>query len=168
MRWVWWTLVALACGDKSTGTDSGGAESCDPTGVADGAVEATVDGFDWAGADATWMWSGSSLQIMTTEIDGFRITMVGQETDAGNSVEDAMATGGAHTVDIGPGGGGFAILYAGSSSYGSEEEQGSGTMQVSLEDGVLVGCFSFVAASSDNQTIPVESGVIRATESSVR
>ena len=170
MRWTCGIFVGLGlffagCGDKGGSSDSGDDSfSCPEVSVSSSSIEATVDGHAWVDASVTWVWAGSTLQLNSTEADGFNMSFALRETTDGTAIDDAIESGiGPYVVDLGPDGGGFALLYAGSGSYASEEPEGSGTMIIAeVTDTEVAACFTYRAASAAGETLDVESGQLRA------
>ncbi len=141
-------FVALAaCKDK--GADSG-AESCDPGSIADGSIEAEIDGAAWSGAELQWSATGPGLQLTSALGAGdaasdWRITLVANEgldaIEAGDlPLTLEMDAAGARA---------WALLYpAAGDSFSSKEGAGGAVTFAALEGEALRGCVAFEAAGS--------------------
>lgn len=138
-------LALAACGDKDEDT---GSSACTPTGTAVGSVTATVDGSSWTAGGVQANESGDGLQFTSEVADGWRITLVAQETDDGVGVLDALEVGNA-TVTLENEGGGFAVMYPaeGAGSYSTND--GGGTAVIARDGDRIDACFSFTAGGSE-------------------
>ncbi|MFZ5477873.1 MAG: hypothetical protein ACOZNI_13950 [Myxococcota bacterium] len=145
-------LLLLACEPGASGGCSVDQEA--------GTAAALVDGEDWTGPGATWLWQGESLQINTVGAGDWWLSLVAQTTRDGDTLAAAVDAG-AFPVDVSLTDGGWATFYPPSgASYSSRE--GSGELVVAEVDGdTLRACFSFEAVS-DGETVTVEAGTVDA------
>jgi hypothetical protein len=127
----WFLLLLSACADDDA--------PCAPD-LAEGTLEGTLDDAALTASDAAWRWAGSSLQANAS--GAVTVSVVLQTTTDGEPVTEAVAP---FTVDLGPEGGGWVVVYpeAGSSLT---TQSGSGSFEIvavpDLGGGVLSGCFS--------------------------
>ena len=152
-------LLLLAPLTGCLGLVCGNADELD-----DGDVEGLIDGVRWSTVGAQWMHPGSSLQITTDSGDGWRLTMVARTTDEGRDVTDSIHEGAFPmriTLQTALEGG-WALLYPSTGgSYSTEETKGGTLLLDQLEDGTLIGCFTF-EASDGTETIELKKGLVRA------
>lgn len=153
-------LPLLAC-DGASGSD--GACTPDPA-LASGTAAATLDGAAWT-TSATWLWQGESVQINADPADGWRFSLVGQLTDAGDTVQ-AAADAGAFpiTVPLGTSGGWVTVFptEGGDGSYHTKNAAG-GTLTITEVGDELAGCFDFSAGTEAGDAVELTSGSVRAT-----
>lgn len=132
-----------------------------PETLADGAVEATVDGAGWA-STATWLWQADGVQLNIATADGWRVTLVAQSAADGATIRDAVDAA-AFPVEVAleEGGGGWAIAYPeDGGSYSTNAGSGAVTF-TALDSDVLAGCFAFEAAHDDG-AVAFADGAVRA------
>ncbi len=123
-----------------------------PGDLGEGELRATVDGADWRTGTAAWLMAGSSLQVNTEAEDGWRLTVVGQSTEEGQAVEDAMTTRIVpFTIPLETGEeGGWATLYPDDGdSFATESGGGGQFVVVDLEADLLTACFWFPATDGE-------------------
>lgn len=132
-----------------------------------GGVAGTLDGADWTAADATWIASGSSVQIVTADAGAGRVTLVAQTTTDGEDLAAALDAG-AFPVEVtlkSGAEGGFATFYpsTGSDSYATGNADGGRLVLTALQEDELFGCFGFTAATEDGDALTLDGGAFRAT-----
>ena len=127
----------------------GGSIECDTT-LAVGATSLEVDGDVWNPGPATWMWSGSSLQVTVEKGGGYFMSVVAQKGPDGESIADVVDAGGLPIeIDLSGDGGGWAVLYPDQGSSFTSRD-GGGVLRVeSIEGDELLGCVEFEGVSSD-------------------
>lgn len=139
-----------------------GGDTCEPQGLADGAVTATVDGAAWAGSGATWSVAGDGVQLTTAEADGWRLTLVAAEDEEGQGVAAALVDGESLVVPLGEGS--FAALYpTGVAGSYATEAVGDGDAVLTRTGDVVAACFSFTASAADGTTVDLSGGELVAT-----
>ena len=145
-----WSLLLLSLGacDRGGCPDLSGLEG----------VDAVVDGAAWQ-SSGQWFAAGDSLQIVTDLNDGWRLSMVAQQTDDGQDIMDALYAGAfplqvALTVGTE---GGWALLYPDEGDSWATQEGGDGLLTLAAMDDHLQGCFSF-QAQRDDEWITVDDG----------
>lgn len=123
---------------------------CDADALSSGSVEATIDGVAWS-SNAAWSAAGDAAQL-TTDADGWRISLVLYESDAGE-VPAALEGEGPWTFPLTSGSaGGFALLYPEGGGTLTSEDGAGGRLELWVEDGDWLACFDVDAASSDGTT----------------
>lgn len=146
-----------ACSEKAGST-------CEDPGAG---ISATVDGAPWSAAGVSWLASGESVQVLTTEEGAGRMTVVAQLTTDGAGVAEALEAGTFPievTLKTGTEGG-FVTWYTPESDSMATTEGGEGTLTLAgLEEGRLWGCLSFTAGP-DGAGVTVEDGSFSAEES---
>lgn len=134
-----------------------GAGDCNTEDLAQGAVEATVDGAAWAGSGAQWSWAGDSVQISTAEADGWRLTVVAA-TDIGGSVLSQVLVDGAE-VEVELGEGSFIAAYpTGVAGSYAANEAGDGSISIARDGDALSVCFDATGTASDGSTVQFSGG----------
>lgn len=122
-----------------------GGDTC-RTDVADGAVEALVDGAPYS-ATAVWSAAGTAIQISTTPDAGWWFNLVLQENVEALAVADAVEQA-SYPVEIALGTGGFVTAYA--EDGGSlRVDAGTVTLIEPPQDGTVAGCFAFAGGDGD-------------------
>lgn len=151
-------LALSACTVEST---------CNAEALEPGEVEGTLDGAAWTASAATWIASGSSVQIVTADAGQGRVTLVAQKTSAGDDLATALDAG-VFPVEVALKSGlegGFATFYpsTGSDSFATDNAEGGNLVLTALEGDELLGCFGFVAGSEAGDTLALDEGAFRAT-----
>lgn len=138
-----------------------GGSPCDTEDLAEGDVEATVDGVAWAGSGATWSVAGDGVQITTADADGWRVTLVAAQDSEGQGVATALVDGAELTVPLGDGS--FAALYPSgvAGSYAANEE-GSGELTLTRQGDRVGACFSFTGTAADGTGVELLDGRLAA------
>lgn len=145
-------LLLMACG----------ARPCDVDDLQGGDLAATVDGLGWAGTGTTWSESGTGVQIITADADGWRMTLVAQLTEGGEEVLTALDGG--KQVEVPFGDGSFAALYPSGESFSyAAKEATDGSVRLRLDGSELQACFAFTAIAADDSSVSVEDGALRAS-----
>lgn len=135
----------------------GAAGDCDTTDLAEGAVEATVDGTAWSGDGAQWSWAGDSAQVSTAESDGWRLTIVAATDAEGTAMSTALADGDELSIDLGEGN--FVAAYpTGVAGSYAANEAGDGSMALERLADSLAVCFDATATASDGSTVSFTDG----------
>ena len=143
-------LALAACTDK--GADSAG-DSCDPGDVADGLIEAEVDGAAWTGAELQWSGTGAGLQLTSALGAGdtasdWRITLVANDSLDAIEAGDLPLT---LPMDA-AGEQAWALLYpAAGDSFSSKAGAGGAVTFAALDGDALRGCVAFDAAGSGGE-----------------
>jgi hypothetical protein len=137
--------------------------ACDASGLASGAIRATLDGAAWDGGETTWSLAGDSVQILSASTGDWWMSAIVQETDSGALAGDALGDL-PQTFDLSAEAiGGFATFYpAAGESYSTRQASG-GTLTIDAQNGDdLLGCFAFTAANAAGDEVVVKSGLFRA------
>ena len=148
-----WLLSAIGCAPPE--------DSCAPE-LAPGALEATVEGEPWTADDATVRPAGASLQVNASGGGGSALTLVLQTTVDGVPAGEATPP---FVVDLGVGGGGWALHYPESGGSLSTQE-GTGTAEVVSVEGGLSACFEGTLVDDDGGATLALSGQVAARPAS--
>lgn len=140
--------------------------ACDPgcgyaPDLTPGAVEGSIGGSDWTPEAATWMLTATGLQVNAPPASGWRMTMVAQVTEQGQSVVDAVDSDAfPFTVELLTGQeGGFATLNPQSGdTYSTGNSKGGWVSFDAREGDALFGCFTF-KASDNRDTVRAKGGM---------
>lgn len=148
--------LSLACGDTS--------RTCYPSdGIEEGTASLSLDGVSLT-YDATWLMTGSSLQL-NLDHDGSALTIRLSQSADGSSI-DALGESSAE-FSLGNPENGTATFYpsdSASSATIAADNPGSFTLS-SFDQNTLTGCFSFIAEAQDGTSYEISTGLVNATES---
>lgn len=138
-----------------------GKETCEPAGLVEGDVVATIDGDAWDGAGASWSAAGDGVQFTTSEGDGWRLTLVANEDEEGQGVAAALVDGESLVVPLGDSS--FAALYPTgvAGSYATQAE-GDGQATLTRTGDAVAACFSFTASAADGAAVELTGGELLA------
>ncbi len=161
-------LTALVLTLAGCPTDESTEVCPDLSDLDSGQVTATLDGDAWEADDGQWSWQGTSLQVNTSRFDGWSLTMVGQTTIDGATVQDAVDAA-AFPVEVrlrAGTNGGWAIVYPHEGDSFSTTSAEGGTLFLDEHDGGdLLGCFEFEAATEQDEPLEVLDGMMRIAQS---
>lgn len=123
---------------------------CDADDLSSGSVSATIDGEAWS-SNAAWSASGDAAQL-TTDADGWRITLVLYEDSMGTT-PSALEGEGPWTFPLTSGTeGGFALLYPEGGGSLSSEPGAGGSLELWVDGGDWLACFDVDAGDADGVT----------------
>ncbi len=139
-----------------------GGARCEADALSAGAIEGEIDGASWEGAAASWSESSGGVQLLSTESDGWRLTLVGLRAADGAELGEALSSGQQQEIELTDGN--FAVLYpTGQSASFAAREAGSGTAILRRDGDDLLACFDFVGTAADGTTAALREGRARAS-----
>ena len=148
-------LLLLACSGPSK------VDPCPMKPEIEGQIKATIDGEVWA-AITQWNAAGSGIQLTSTSLGGYRLTLVAQVDDEERTAEESLDALPA-TFSLG-GSGGSAAVTPDQGESSSTSNHGSGSLSItSQSEDTLQGCFSFTAGTSSGAEVVVEDGTFWST-----
>lgn len=139
-----------------------GGAPCEADALTAGAIEGQIDGEPWEGGSAGWSESSGGVQLLSTESEGWRLTLVGLRAADGAELGEALASGRQQEIELTDGN--FAVLYpTGQSASYAAREAGSGTAILRRDGDELLACFDFVGTAADGTTAALREGRARAS-----
>jgi hypothetical protein len=163
MRRFCYAIPALLTGLALVGCDPG-CDAADDLGPDTLTME--LDGDPWTAADPTWQVSATGVQINTSPVAGWRLSMVAQETQKGIDVPTLVEDGDLPIyVKLGSSqDGGWGLLYPEEGDTFSTEYGHGGFLKFSrLRGDELYGCFAF-DANDQRDEADTRKGLFRLSE----
>jgi len=129
-------MILTACGPTAP-------NDCETGDISPGTLSATFAGEDWTADGVIWNESGNSVQINTNMTNGYRLSIVLQQTENDERPANLTEMTGPWEFDLGENGGGWVTAYPQTGSSTSSRNGGSGHFTlIELADD-LTGCFEF-------------------------